>query len=136
MGEVLFFSKEHHESRWGVPQIELSCIASWHSENWWRPSPGNFGNPGSLENLSPGASGGAGLEVGSTSTTSSALDPCEEGSLVWAAMADGHSCGGRIRWVMQNVHIGDLLASKATVASEYPAVCGACGADGGLSRRL
>merc|ERR1712072_223221 len=90
-----------------------------------------------------GGSGGSGgtstttaSSTGSISTTSSAPDRCEEGGLVWDAMADGHSCGGRIQWVMQNVHIGDLSASKAMVASEYPAACGACGPDGGISRRL
>merc|ERR1712048_554310 len=71
---------------------------------------------------------------GSTSTTtSSAAAPCEVGSVVWNAVADGHSCGARIQWVMQNVHIGNLSASKDFVASEYPAVCGACA--GGPSRK-
>merc|ERR1712232_1303664 len=64
----------------------------------------------------------------STSTTSTihTAAPCEEGGSVWEAMAGGYSCGNRIQWVMRNVHVGDLSASKAMVASEYPHVCGAC----------
>jgi len=76
-----------------------------------------------------GVCGACGPPTSTSTTVSVPVEPCDEGGLVWEAIAEGNSCGSRIQWVLQNVHVGDLLASKAMVAGEYPAICGACGPD-------
>jgi len=118
--EVLFFSRE---AQWGQPEFELSCTTSWQSEQWW----------GARDDLAVTTTPRAATTTPRLrgTTTPRLLGPCDEGGSVWEAVAAGHSCGNRISWVMQNVHnvMGDLMASKAMVAGEYPTICGACGPD-------
>merc|ERR1712046_213634 len=45
---------------------------------------------------------------------------------VWNTLAGEYSCGGRITWVAENIHNGDLEAAKNTIAQEFPDVCGPC----------
>ena len=41
------------------------------------------------------------------------------------SIADGHSCKGRIQWVIENYEYSESEACKL-VADEYPSICGTC----------
>eukprot|EP00413_Alexandrium_margalefii_P027855 CAMPEP_0204569052 /NCGR_PEP_ID=MMETSP0661-20131031/37521_1 /ASSEMBLY_ACC=CAM_ASM_000606 /TAXON_ID=109239 /ORGANISM="Alexandrium margalefi, Strain AMGDE01CS-322" /LENGTH=511 /DNA_ID=CAMNT_0051577121 /DNA_START=87 /DNA_END=1622 /DNA_ORIENTATION=+ len=52
-------------------------------------------------------------------------DPCSPHGPVWAADADGHSCGSRIAWINGQLH-KPMEAARKQIAKEFPGQCGMC----------
>ena len=44
---------------------------------------------------------------------------------IFNSLADGHTCGDRIQWVIENYEYIEEEACKL-VADEYPSICGSC----------
>eukprot|EP00929_Paragymnodinium_shiwhaense_P107894 TRINITY_DN74237_c0_g1_i1.p1 TRINITY_DN74237_c0_g1~~TRINITY_DN74237_c0_g1_i1.p1 ORF type:complete len:666 (+),score=146.34 TRINITY_DN74237_c0_g1_i1:99-2096(+) len=67
------------------------------------------------------------LSPAASERTSSLAAVCQPSDAAWEAMAEGHTCGQRIRWLQDNSEKSALVEAQQQVASEFPTTCGACG---------